>query len=63
MEEWVAQVIDKDGVVWEYEGHIQSIPIWVENGQSCPRVMSEDEANAISSGHAKVGEIANARML
>jgi len=61
MKNAVAQIIDDEGVVWEFEGYIQDNPIWVREGESRPLLMTENEAYSVAIGNAKQNEKASIR--
>jgi len=61
--ECVAQIIDVDGVIWEFEGHIQGNPIWCKKGEARPMVFSENEAWDIAKDNARANETPSIRIL
>jgi hypothetical protein len=44
---YVAQCKDANGLLWEFEGYVGGIPIWVKQGESKPLIMTESDAQEI----------------
>lgn len=59
----IAQIEDRNGIVWEYEGTINGNPIWCKEGESNPKILSESEAYTIAVSGARTKEKASVRFV
>lgn len=53
---YIAQLTDKQGKTWQFEGWCERHPIWVEQDKASPVLLTELNAYTIAMGLSKEGE-------